>query len=101
MKNFATNKSLTMLSVPEELKTVLAEERLVELNNFLKNNLYNEMRSNIWSDCAMRERTLITDFDSNTTIDEKTELICDLCFHRLVQIHKQQSLNLDEKVDIK
>jgi hypothetical protein len=48
----------------------------------------------------MEEKSVVADIDSKSDTDSKTELMCNLCFHRLVQIDNSESLNLQEKVDI-
>lgn len=47
----------------------------------------------------MEEKSVVADIDSKSDTDSKTELMCNLCFHRLVQIDNSESLNLQEKVD--
>jgi hypothetical protein len=47
----------------------------------------------------MEEKSIVTGIlDSN--LDTRTELICNVCQHRLVQMDIKESLNLDEKTEV-
>jgi hypothetical protein len=46
----------------------------------------------------MEEKSVVTGIlDSNS--DTRTELICNVCRHKLVEMDVKESLNLDEKIE--
>lgn len=47
----------------------------------------------------MREKSIVMDMGSS--VPGRTDLICDLCFHREVQMNLEESINIHDSVERK